>query len=123
MDNRASFITYKGTEIYFVDYRNIKKTEEFLEAIEGTNKFREGLKKEGRKDLLMLVDVTGSFVFGDILDRLKKSKKETVPLLKKSAIVGVSGSKKILLNIVNAFTNFESKAFDSQEDALNWLIK
>jgi hypothetical protein len=49
MESRAKFINYKGKEIYFIDYTNLKKTEDFLNAIKGTNAFREKqLKVEKR---------------------------------------------------------------------------
>ena len=54
MSQGAQFIEYKGKEIYFVDYSNIKTNPEFLAIIKQTNAFREKVKSEGKRDLLML---------------------------------------------------------------------
>lgn len=122
MANGASFIQHKGKEIYYVDYSNIKTNEEFLAIIKQTNAFREKTKAEGKKNLLMLVDITGSFVYGDVLEQIKKASKQTKELTAREAVVGVTGGKKILLKIVQTFSNMSLKIFDSVEEAKDWLV-
>ena len=75
MAKGAQFIEYKGQSIYYVDYSNIKTNEEFMAVIKQSNSFREKVKAQGRKNLLMLVDVSGSFVYGDVLTRSRKPEK------------------------------------------------
>ena len=118
----AQFVEYKGKQIYYVDYSNIKSNQEFLEIIKQTNAFREKVKAEGKKNLLMLVDVTGSFVYGEVLDEIKKAGKFTKQITAREAVVGVTGGKKILLKMVQAFTTMNLKVFDSVEEAQNWLV-
>jgi hypothetical protein len=122
MSQGAHFIEYKGREIYYVDYSYIKTNEEFLEIIRQTNAFREKAKSDGKRDLLMLVDVSGSFVYGEVLDAIKRAGKLTKELTAKEAVVGITGGKKILLKIVQAFTRMNLRVFDSVEDAKNWLV-
>lgn len=123
MAERAKFENYKGKEIYYIDYSNLKTNEEFLEAIKETNAFRIKTKEQGKKDLLMLVNMNGSYVYGDVLKEIKRSGQETKPLTKKTAVVGITGSKKVLLNIINTVTNLSSKPFDNLEEAKEWLIQ
>ncbi|MBN2274759.1 MAG: hypothetical protein JXR41_00460 [Bacteroidales bacterium] len=123
MANGARFIEYKGKEIYFVDYTHIKKIEDFLSVIKGTNAFREETKALGKRNLLMLVDVTGSFVYGEALDALKKSGKITKEITKKEAIVGITGAKKILLQIARLFTGMQLQSFDTVDEAKEWLVR
>lgn len=118
----AKFIEYKGKQIYYVDYSNIKSNDEFLAIIKETNKFREKIKAEGKKDLLMLVDVSGSFVYGPVLEEIKKAGKETKALTAREAVVGVTGAKKILLKVVQTFTNMNLRVFDTVEEAKDWLV-
>jgi hypothetical protein len=120
---RASFINHKGKEIYFIDYTNLKLEEEFLAAIKSTNAFREKVKSSGKKDLLMLVDVSNSFVYGEVFSEIKRSGKLTKEITKKTAVVGITGAKKTLLDIANVFTSLNVKPFDNIEDAKEWLIK
>jgi hypothetical protein len=122
MTKGAQFIEYKGQSIYYVDYSNIKTNDEFMAVIRQSNSFREKVKSEGKKDLLMLVDVTGSFVYGDVLTEIKKAGKITKEMTLKEAVVGISGGKKILLKIVQSFTSMNLKVCDTIDEAKEWLV-
>jgi hypothetical protein len=122
MTKGAQFIEYKGQSIYYVDYSNIKTNDEFMSVIKQSNSFREKIKSEGKKDLLMLVDISGSFVYGDVLTEIKKAGKITKEMTLKEAVVGISGGKKILLKIVQSFTDMNLKVFDSVDEAKDWLV-
>jgi hypothetical protein len=123
MPNGARFIEYKGREIYFVDYTNIKSTEEFLIIIKGTNAFREKVKAEGKRNILMLVDVTGSYIYGEALEAIKMSGRISKELTRKEAIVGITGAKRILLQIAQLFTGMQLRPFDTLGEAQEWLIQ
>lgn len=120
---RGSFIVHNDKEIYFIDYTNLKQEEEFLEAIKSTNAFREKVKASGKKDLLMLVDVTNSYVYGQVFSEIKRSAKLTQDITRRTAVVGVTGVKKTLLDMMNAFTTLNVKPFDNIEEAKNWLVR
>jgi hypothetical protein len=122
MAQGAQFIEYKGKKIYYIDYSGIKTNAEFLEVIRQTNAFREKTKMEGKKNLLMLVNVTGSFIYGDVLAEIKKAGKYTKEITSKEAVVGITGGKKLLLNIVQSFTNMNITVFDTVEEAKEWLV-
>jgi hypothetical protein len=122
MTQGAKLVEYKGKQIYYVDYSNIKTNEEFLSIIKQTNAFREKVKAEGKHNLLMLVDITGSFVYGEVLEEIKKAGKNTREIISKQAVVGITGGKKILLKIVQTITNMNFKVFDTVEEAQDWLI-
>jgi hypothetical protein len=123
MAERAKFILHKNKKIYFIDYTNLITEEAFLEAIKETNEFRKSVVNSGQKDLLMLVDISNSYTYGKITDEIKRSSKETKPYVKKSAVVGLNITKKILLNSVSLFSNLQLHAFNSLEEAKNWLVE
>jgi hypothetical protein len=123
MPNGAKFIDYKGKEIYFVDYTNIKSTGEFLKVIKGTNVFREKARADGKQDILMLIDLSGSYVYGETMDALKISGRISKELTKKEAIVGATGAKKILLRIAQLYTGMQLRPFGSLDEAKEWLIQ
>ena len=116
-------IQYKKKEIYFIDYSNIKTSEEFLKTIKETGAFREKVKSMGKKDLLILVDITDSYLNIEILDELKKAGRIIKDISMKEAIVGITGYKRILLQIIQTFTNLHFNVFNTTEEAKNWLIK
>jgi len=118
----AKFVEHKGKQIYYVDYSNIKTNEEFLSIIKQTNAFREKVKAEGQRNLLMLVDISGSFVYGEVLEQIKKAGKQTKEITSREAVVGVTGGKKILLRIVQTITSMNLRMFDTVEEAKDWLV-
>ncbi|MHC1704889.1 MAG: STAS/SEC14 domain-containing protein [Tenuifilaceae bacterium] len=120
---RGSFIVHNDKEIYFIDYTNLKQEEEFLEAIKSTNAFREKVQASGKKDLLMLVDVTNSYIYGQVFSEIKRSAKLTQDITRRTAVVGVTGVKKTLLDMMNTFTTLNVKSFDNIQDAKNWLVR
>ncbi|MFO7657847.1 MAG: hypothetical protein R6W78_12335 [Bacteroidales bacterium] len=123
MARGAQFVQHKGKDIYYVDYSNIKSNEEFLQTIKETNAFREKVRSEGIRDLLILVDISGSYAYGQVLDELKKSGRITKDLSKKEAIVGITKSQKILLQIIKTFTRMQLTMFNTVEEAKDWLVK
>jgi hypothetical protein len=123
MARGAQLIQYKEKEIYFIDYSNIKTSEEFLKTIKETGAFREKVKAMGKKDLLILVDITDSYLNIEILDELKKAGRIIKDISMKEAIVGITGYKRILLQIIQTFTNLHFNVFNTTEEAKNWLIK
>jgi len=111
------FITYKGKEILYVDYRNLIP-ETFLEVIPQAHHF---IMNSGKKDILELVDITGSFGNDKVMEELKRTALESQALIKKRAVVGVTGVKKILLNALSNFTKEKILAFNTVEEALEYL--
>jgi len=78
------------------------------------------------KDLLIIFDVTSATVFGEVLEEAKKFAKIIKNYRRKSALLGVIGAKKILLQSILFFSgglHSRAMAFDAKEDALNWLVK
>lgn len=77
----------------------------------------------GRRDLLELVDVTGSYAEPESIILLSDSAKATTPYLKKSAIVGVAGVKKVLLNFIKKISGMNIEPKESLEEAKEWLVE
>lgn len=116
-------IQHKEKEIYFIDYSHIKTSKEFLKTIKEAGAFREKVKAMGKKDLLILVDITDSHFNIEILDELKKAGRIIKEISRKEAIVGVTGYKKILLQIVQTFSDLHFNMFNTTEEAKNWLVR
>lgn len=111
-------ITYKGKEITYLDYRgkNLEEIKTILnEAVE------QALKENKRRYLL--TNITGIFAVPEFMNAVNEATKKTKHLTIKSAVVGVTGAKKILFNTYNAVIGTEAKAFDNEESAKEWLVK
>ncbi len=72
--------------------------------------------------LYCVVDVTGSKFNGDVVDALKELARHNRPYVIASALVGVSGLQRIILDSVLAFTGRENlKSFPTRAAGLAWL--
>jgi len=113
-----SIITYKGKEISYLDYRGMK-LEDILKTIDEASK--KALLENKRR--LQLSNLTDIYAVPEFMEKVKEAGKKTKHLTIKSAVVGVTGAKKLLLNTYNMFTGANLKAFDDEESAKEWLIK
>jgi hypothetical protein len=116
---RMKWIDYKGKEILLDDYSNIMP-EQFPPLIEQITNLT---FQSGKKDILLIVDVTGAFANKEAVNAFVESGKKSKLLLKKTAVVGITGVKKIFLNIVNKLTKLGVKPVSSLEEAKDWLVK
>ena len=116
---RMKWITYKGKEILLDDYSNIMP-EQFPPLIEQITNLT---FQSGKKNILLIVDVTGAFAGKEAVSAFSESGKKSKVLLKKTAVVGITGVKKIFLNIVNKLTKLNAKPVSTIEEAKEWLIK
>jgi hypothetical protein len=113
----VSWIEHKGKRILYADYRNqmgpaMVQTLE-LEIAE--------IRKHG-KGALLLGDFRGSSTNDDFMTKAKGYGKELRDLSHRSAALGISGVKKILLGAYNAFSGDKIRAFDTEEEAKAHLI-
>ena len=76
----------------------------------------------GKKDILLLLDLQGSYANKEILNEFITAGKLSNPHVKKTAVLGITGVKKVLLNVVNKFTDVGAKSFNSDEEAKDWLV-
>ena len=116
---RMIWMTYKGKKILYNDYRNLQGSEipDILDAILSLT------LKSGEKGYLNLVDVRDSYANKETIDAFNKGAKAVKDITDKTAVLGITGVKKILLNVVNKFSNMGAKAFDTIEEAKEWLVE
>ena len=119
MNERISFVKHSGKEILYCDFSTLMTTK----IIELLDKCYELIKT--KEDLLLLFDVTNASIFGEAFEHAKDFAKRIQPYRKKSALIGVSGPKQMLLKSILLFSGSAKKvqAFSTKEEALDWLVK
>jgi hypothetical protein len=113
-----NWITYKGKEILFIDYKGLG-LDESLETLDQAGKAIAGSKDK----ILILVDTRDAYTSAEFMSRLKESGKEMGSKMEKQAIVGITGLKAILLDAYNRFTGSALRPFSTLEEAKEWLVK
>ena len=118
MNLKVQKIKYKGKEIVYVHYVNLKEAQ----MIETLNQVEDIILSDN-KPHLQLVNISDAFATPRFMAAAKTFGKKTHHLTEKSAIVGISGVKALLLRSYNAVSGKKLKAFETEEEAKEYLIQ
>jgi len=117
---------HKNKEILLGDYSNITSQEEYTKIIkQATAKSIKDIKAKYENPdhaVLMLIDIRNSVIGTETLSVFKENAKKIKPYMKKVAVLGIHGVRKILLESVVWFSGLDAKPFDSLEEAKDWLV-
>jgi hypothetical protein len=116
---KSRWTTHKGKKIFYADYSDMNSEEVKAEGASIVSM----LSSTPEKSVLSLVDMRGTFGTSDTMDILKGITSKTKVHIRKRAVIGVTGVRKILLKALNQFVHQESVAFDSLDKALDWLVE
>lgn len=113
-------IEHRGKSILYFDYQGLEDDDLVRKIRENEKRIAEIVAK-GERDLLRLTDVTGCYATPEIVEAFKEVAVRFKPYFKASAVVGIKGGKKVLLDLVNRFSGIGARPFDSVEEAKEWL--
>lgn len=117
---KSGWIDYSGKKIFFADYSHFTDFEAFKAEVDAVT----GITiKEPKKSVLLLVDVTDTIGESEMVNYLKESAGADDENMKKVAVVGVSGYRRIFLRAVIQFTSLDVKTFDTLDAAKDWLVQ
>jgi hypothetical protein len=113
------YIDYKGKKILYIDFRN-KNGDENVATLDAVAEEMKTWKEKG----LTLSDFRNSKASPAYMARIKQLGTEIfIPMTVKNAAIGLTRIQRVLLNAFNAFCKTEGRAFDTEEEAKEWLIK
>jgi hypothetical protein len=116
-----SWTVHKGKRIMLNSYRDLSGKElfqriEFLERTICTS------SEPGSRSILILADLRGAKEDMEALVRFKSMTKAIQPHQRRTALLGIGGVKKVLLETVNKFSGLDARAFEDRREALEWLV-
>ncbi len=117
-ESRMKWIIHKGKDILYEDYRNLTGNQ-IAQLVPAITKLTEDKDYKG---ILLLLDFTNSFANKEATNAFGESGKISKDRLKKTAVLGITGVKKVLLNFVNRVSKVDAKPFNSEENAKDWLV-
>ncbi|MBN1924966.1 MAG: hypothetical protein JW798_03955 [Prolixibacteraceae bacterium] len=116
----VSFIYHKGKKIIYADYSDCKTAEDTLKILEDTRK----IYLSTTENFLALNNFTNGPVNNEFMEMAKKYAKEVFDARNiKEACFGLSSIKKILLIAYNLVAKDKIVAFNTKEEALDYLVK
>ncbi len=118
LKKRLRWTKYQEKDILIQDYSKLPGDDiaRLMSAI------ADQIIKSGKKDLLIIVDVTDGIGNKAAIGAFGKYSKLLKPVFKKTAVLGIDGVKKIFLNAINKLSDVGATPFDSYEEAKEWLI-
>lgn len=116
----VSFIYHKGKKIIYSDYSECKTQEETIELLEQTRR----MYLSSNEKFLALNNFTGAPANNEFMEMAKKYAKEVFDERNlREACFGLTSIKKILLIAYNLVAKDKIVAFDTKEQALDYLVK
>lgn len=116
---KSRWTTWKGHNIFVCDFTNFKSDLPALKA-EVDAADRE-IMRTPANSALVLVDITNTVASAAVVDLFKESAKLTTPYVHRQAVVGLSGFKRFLADVVARFSGQSMRLFDSEAQAMDWL--
>jgi hypothetical protein len=116
---RVQFITCRGKRILLVDLTHTKP-EEALAVLAEAKKV---IGAQPPQSILNLTDVSHLRYDVAVAQALKKLAVFNKPFVRASAVVGISGLMKIILDGVERFSDRRFELFSSREQAQEWLVQ
>jgi hypothetical protein len=111
---------HKGKKIMYVDYTHCKSPEEMIKVL-----YEVKAEYERTTEMFISVaDFRGCYGSSEFLKEAQKVAREIIDQrTSKTAVLGVTGIKKVLLQSYNAFIKHKMVPFDTKEQAFEYLVK
>ena len=118
---KSRWVVWHGVGVLYLDYANFKQDIEALR--EEVRQADDEIQREPKGSVLVLIDLRETVATGAVVTLFKESSALTDPYVRKHALIGVSGMKRFLADKVAKLTRRQMRLFDTQEQALDWLVK
>jgi predicted GTPase len=112
------WITYRGSEILFIDVSGVKEKEEVHRRVEMA---QEIIAAQPEKSVLVLTYVRDAVTDASTRDEMKAFAEHNAPYVLASAVVGLSTVQRVIYEAVRMLTGREIHAFDDLAPAKEWL--
>lgn len=118
---RSTWIEFKGKRIFYQDFSKLFFNSTAVKAeLEEVQKV---VKAEPELSVLVLTDMRDTNVGSDLLPTMNAASAATKAHVKKTAVLGVTGMKRKLADLLTALTGQPLKYFDDVESAKAWLVE
>ena len=116
---RSQWIEHKGKRIFYQDFsKNFFNSAAVKEELAEVQKV---VMAEPPGSVLVLSDFRDTNVGSDLLSTMNSASAATKAYVRKTAVLGVTGMKRKLADLLTAITGQPLKYFDNIEAAKDWL--
>ena len=118
---RSQWIEYKGKKIFYQDFSKLFFNSTAVKA--ELNEVQAIVKAEPKNSVLILTDMRDTNVGSDVLPAMNAASTATKEHVYKAAVLGVTGIKRKLADLLTSMTGQQLKYFDDIETAKLWLVE
>ena len=118
---RSNWIEHQGKKIFYQDF-----SKHFYNSAAVKTELAEVQKvvmSQPQNSVLVLTDMRDTNVGSDLIPAMNAASVATKNHVRKTAVLGVSGMKRKLADLLTAITGQQLKYFDDIESAKNWLAE
>src|SRR5215469_5427650 len=116
---RVKFIEHIGKRVLFINYAECDIN--MLKAV--AEEMHRVISKEAPNSVLTLNDVSGTNFDSESVAVLKSKVAANAPYVKRAAVIGITGLQRLIYEGVQKFSQRNIPAFDTRQEALDWLVK
>jgi len=118
---RSHWLEYKGKKIFYQDFsRNFYNSAAVKAEL---SEVQPVVMSQPLNSVLILSDFRDTNIGSDLLSSMNTASAATKAHVNKTAVLGVTGMKRRLADLLTAVTGQPLKYFDDVESAKNWLAE
>ena len=118
---RSKWIEHKSRKIFYQDFSGLHFNSDDIKS--ELREVQAVVLAEPSNSVLALSDFRDTHVDHHLLSDLNASSRATKQHLRKTAVLGITGVKRTLADLLSALTGLPLKYFDDIESAKNWLVE
>lgn len=117
---KSRWTTWKGQRVLYCDFSGFKSDVDSLKR--EVDAADQEIIKEPKGSVLLMADLRNTVASGQVVEMFKHSAVLTNPYVKKQAVIGVTGFKRFLADVVARFSGQGMRLFDTEGEAMDWLV-
>jgi hypothetical protein len=118
---RSNWIEHKGKKIFYQDFSRQFYNSAAVKA--ELDEVQKVVSSQPKDSVLVLSDFRDTSVGSDLLSSMNAASNATKDYVHKTAVLGVTGMKRKLADLLTALTGQPLKYFDDMEAAKDWLVQ
>lgn len=118
---KSTWIEFNGKKIFYQDFSKNFYNSAAVKA--ELAEVQEVVKAQSKDSVLVLTDMRDTNVGSDLLPVMNAASNATKAYVHKTAVLGVTGMKRKLADLLTALTGQPLKYFDDAESAKRWLVE
>ena len=122
---KSRWADYGDKSILYMDFSNFHDNVRAFEK-EMTSAIAElgpRMYEQPLRSVLVLVDVTNTTMSQTATSKLSDAIGDTKKHVRRTAVIGMTGFRKIFLDYFSMLASSETGSFENTEDALKWLLR